>query len=34
VSVRRDPTGTHFLLFARPDEVFRAVADWQRGGDV
>ncbi len=28
VTVCRDPTGTHFLLFAQPDEVFRQVAEW------
>ncbi len=30
VTVRRDPTGTHFLLFARPDEVFGLIAEWVR----
>ena len=32
MTVTRDPTGTHFLLFAHPDEVFRRVAEWVAGG--
>jgi len=31
VTVHRDPTGTHFLLFARPDEVFGLIAEWMNG---
>jgi len=31
VTVHRDPAGTHFLLFARPEEVFGQIADWMSG---
>lgn len=33
VTVRRDPTGTHFLLFARPAEVFGQVREWMTEAD-
>ena len=31
VTVTRDPTGTHFLLFAQPDEVFERIVSWTKG---
>ncbi len=31
VTVQRDPTGTHFLLFAQPDEVFGQIGAWMSG---
>jgi predicted esterase len=30
ITVSRDPAGTHFLLFAQPDEVLRQVGEWIR----
>lgn len=32
VTVRRDPAGTHFLLFAQTQEVFRQMGEWVTAG--
>ncbi len=34
VTVNRDPNGTHFLLFAQSDEVFRMMGEWMNGREV
>lgn len=34
VTVRRDPTGTHFLLFAHPEGVFAQFREWAAGDGV
>lgn len=31
VTVQRNPTGTHFLLFAQPDEAFERIVAWMKG---
>ncbi|MCU0703323.1 MAG: prolyl oligopeptidase family serine peptidase [Fimbriiglobus sp.] len=31
VTVHRDPAGTHFLLFARTEEVFEQLGEWMKG---